>query len=240
MPVARLMRARIQLLTLMPKNPLTGKGHCGPVFKPNLWRESPTTRARDLMDANDCFHYATNWRVDEHAHQSEPGDNGGPRLGHKTTPALAFMALANDGFVPIGYDDKPPVGFYKIGCWLTDAQTEYHFMRQDTDGFWSDKFGGGSISGHDMAGHRIADPRAYMANKYLSFTVLVGFFILPNYGINPCTRYMKTADLYSLLLGGTAFKIMPFHSSKENVPAAPPKPKPRTLYGNTHIKGRRR
>jgi hypothetical protein len=49
-------------------------------------------------------------------------------------------------------------GFSKIAL-IVDESDDYHFLRQDSNGYWSHKPGSQKITNIDAYGHRIWDPK---------------------------------------------------------------------------------
>lgn len=50
-----------------------------------------------------------------------------------------------------------PHNYYKIGM-MIDPNEDYHFIRQDNNGYWSHKPGGGNVTNKDYSGMRITNP----------------------------------------------------------------------------------
>ena len=55
---------------------------------------------------------------------------------------------------------KPPCNHYKIALVIDDSgdEQDYHFYRQDEDGYWSHKPGKSDVRRHDASGNLIRDP----------------------------------------------------------------------------------
>ena len=65
-------------------------------------------------------------------------------------------------------------GYYK-GALRVNEGDSYHFLRQDDNGFWSHKDGGGFATDLDDDGKKITDPKN-MASKYKTFCT---YFCVP-------------------------------------------------------------
>ena len=83
----------------------------------------------------------------------------------------------------IGYKKRSPVGYSKIAL-VIDPMDDYHFYRQDPDGYWSHKPGSQPVTRLDADGVLIIDPktcnRDYTAQgKSLNYTLFCGFFSVP-------------------------------------------------------------
>lgn len=63
------------------------------------------------------------------------------------------------------FEGKCPAGTSKIAL-VVDESDDYHFFRQDSNGYWSHKPGARSVTNVDAAGHKIWDPRM----AYLDYT----------------------------------------------------------------------
>ena len=55
---------------------------------------------------------------------------------------------------------KPPCNHYKIALVIDDSgeEQDYHFYREDEDGYWSHKPGKSDVRRHDASGKLIRDP----------------------------------------------------------------------------------
>lgn len=82
-------------------------------------------------------------------------------------------------FEPIGKYEKCPEGTYKValvcyktGRWIFTSQ-DYHWYRQDADGYWSHKQGTTEVKRIDNSGMLITDPETCDRGNYTNF---VGYF----------------------------------------------------------------
>ena len=83
----------------------------------------------------------------------------------------------------IGVKKRSPVGYSKIAL-VIDPMDDYHFYRQDPDGYWSHKPGSQPVTRLDADGVLIIDPmtcnRDYTKQgKSLNYTLFCGFFSVP-------------------------------------------------------------
>lgn len=84
----------------------------------------------------------------------------------------------------IGYNRKCPAGYSKIAL-VIDPMDDYHFYRQDPNGYWSHKPGSQPVTRLDADGVLILDPktanRDYKTtqNKDLNYTLFCDFFCVP-------------------------------------------------------------
>lgn len=98
---------------------------------------------------------------------------------------MPAIEIARNGR-PIYFTDKPAKGYSKIAL-VIDPQQDYHFYRQDSNGFWSHKPGGTPVKNKDTSGRLIYNPE--LANRDsrddadntdgLNYKVFCGFMCVP-------------------------------------------------------------
>jgi len=71
---------------------------------------------------------------------------------------------------------KCPKNYYRIALFQTKVGKDYHFYRQDKDGYWSHKNGWRKATNRDCDGKLITDPK-YSKNGI--YKVFCGYFIIP-------------------------------------------------------------
>ena len=82
------------------------------------------------------------------------------------------------------FEDKCPSGTSKVG-FVTDENEDYHFLRQDTTGFWSHKPGARKITNLDAGRHPIWNPALCDLNynrhndDELNYDNLCGYICVP-------------------------------------------------------------
>ena len=81
---------------------------------------------------------------------------------------------------------KCPVGTSKIAL-IVDPKRDYHYLRQDPDGYWSHKPGAMKVTSLDASGRPIIRPdRALFIYKYrdepLTYTKFCGYYCVPRNG----------------------------------------------------------
>lgn len=89
----------------------------------------------------------------------------------------------NPKVVASSFNDRCPHGTSKIAL-IVDPKRDYHFLRQDPDGYWSHKPGAMEVTRLDASGRPILRPdRAmFIYNKYkapLQYTKFCGYFCVP-------------------------------------------------------------
>ena len=81
------------------------------------------------------------------------------------------------------FEEKCPAGMSKIGL-VVDEGEDYHYYRQDRDGFWSHKDGSNKVKRYDAEGRAIWDPktaaRDYRSNgSFLNYDKFCGYYCVP-------------------------------------------------------------
>jgi hypothetical protein len=97
---------------------------------------------------------------------------------------MPAIEIARNGR-PIQFTDKCAKDYSKIAL-VIDPKQDYHFYRQDSNGFWSHKPGGTAVTNKDSAGRLIYNPE--LANRDnrkddnkdgLNYNVFCGFMCVP-------------------------------------------------------------
>jgi len=139
-----------------------------PNYEPNLWNKK-----REHQDTHNCFAYAMNV-LDEQQIQNcladkecnlpfhQPGSAAGyPRFSSdkpKTCPNMIVRLLGdNPSMSLISFERKCPPKTSKIAL-IVDEDEDYHFLRQDSNGWWSQKGGAKPVTNKDASDRRIWDP----------------------------------------------------------------------------------
>lgn len=129
-------------------------------------------------------------KLDKIYFKQQPGEYSGNTITECTSDILV-TAVTNDfnsyssymnatyKFEPIGKYEKCPEGTYKValvcyktGWWIFTSQ-DYHWYRQDADGYWSHKQGTTAVKRTDESGKLITDPENCDRGSYTNF---VGYF----------------------------------------------------------------
>ena len=83
------------------------------------------------------------------------------------------------------FTDKCPVNYSKIAL-IVDQSDDYHFLRQDSNRYWSHKPGGNLVTNVDAYGHRIWDPKLANYNyvdaendSSLNYDIFCSYFCVP-------------------------------------------------------------
>lgn len=185
------------------KNGCSGDGDVAPPlsgyepdYDPGRWNDDDCVRL-----SHNCFSYAMNIidpkqvsdcnkdsKKDVPFHQ--PGSvSGYPRFNNKdpkTCPNMISRLMGdNPTFTPSTFEDRCPVGTSKIAL-VVDEDQDYHFLRQDSTGYFSQKSGALPVKNVDALGHKIFDVRLanHNFNKYsrkdsLHYDRFCGYFCVP-------------------------------------------------------------
>lgn len=97
------------------------------------------------------------------------------------------------------FEKKCPANTSKIAL-VVDESEDYHFFRQDSNGYWSHKPGGRRVTNLDASGHRIWNPQLADYNYtngegYLNYDIFCSYMCVP-----------RTAPLYFRVGGGVGNK----------------------------------
>ncbi len=196
-----------QHLHFCPRKPkLSGNE---PDYEPELWNSRKEVRL-----THNCFSYAFNLMdpkqikkcledpecdpknsngycqgsCDVPFHQ--PGSvSGYPRFSNedpKTCPNMAGRIFGDNPTVSAStFEAKCPAGTSKIAL-IVDEDQDYHFLRQDSNGFFSQKSGAMPVTDKDSNGHKIFDvPLAYHYyarrndDDPLNYDRFCGYFCVP-------------------------------------------------------------
>ena len=205
-------RARLENDEQCPEKARTGRLLCGkpgegyhlspisgdePEFDPDRWTQAPTVRR-----SHNCFSYAMNAmdyrRVEDCAKHGgntcevsyhQPGGTlkTNKRLRRESYARCKSLVKLIKQDVPtmrqIKYNQRSPIGYSKIAL-VIDPMDDYHFYRQDPDGYWSHKPGSQPVTRFDADGVLIIDPKTASRDytkqgKSLNYTLFCGFFSVP-------------------------------------------------------------
>ncbi|XP_052782365.1 uncharacterized protein LOC128218718 [Mya arenaria] len=134
---------------------------CATRFAPENWNYAPVQRS------NNCYNYATNIQTNTFA---QPGRASGRRYT-RTTAANVYAATLRDGLTPLSRPDAGNQCLVALVIWPGE---DYHFLRLDNDGSWSQKSGRTRARNVDDSGRRIFDPRTADRGPYVVFAGFLG------------------------------------------------------------------
>jgi len=135
----------------------------GPNYEPEQWNDEGA-----IQNSTNCYAYA----LDKQGpyppdYKLQPWEMSGNPIGDNFTTADVRDAAIRDGLLPV----KGEQGAYRVQTYTGDISVDgrvvghdYHWYRQDANGFWSHKPGHGPVTNLDAAGKPIIDPRISARN----------------------------------------------------------------------------
>lgn len=189
------------------KSPLNG---FEPAYEPDRWNG-----LQEIRETHNCFAYAMNINdpkqvvncrknkdcdVPFHQPGSASGHDGFSSERDKTCSEMIARILGdNPGIRMTTFTEQCPTETSKIAI-VVDPKEDYHFFRQDTNGWWSHKPGGTPVTNKDSSKRPIYDPK--LANRnytedggHLNYNKFCSYLCVPR------TRVLH------LKVGGGKYKI---------------------------------
>jgi hypothetical protein len=175
-------------------SPLSG---AEPDYDPGLWNDRT-----DIRTSHNCFSYAMNIQDPRQLEDCEdpnescdapfhqPGFvSGFSRFGSRDPKTCPNMIIRMQGDNPsvkrTTFEEKCPAGTSKIAI-IVDENEDFHFLRQDSNMFWSHKPGGRHVINHDAGKHLIWNPELADYNwarsdptTTLNYDVFCGYMCVP-------------------------------------------------------------
>ena len=139
----------------------------GTIFNPSNWNY------RAVQRRNNCYNYATNIVTNTFA---QPGRGSGQKLSAFTAENV-YSACLRDGLVPIMERSPrrlPSSGRYCLIALVIWPGEDFHFLRMDINGFWSQKNGKGPARNYDDNNNPMRDPRFANLGPYRIFAGFLG------------------------------------------------------------------
>jgi len=169
------------------KSPLTG---AEPAYDPAKYN-----KFKGMKEAQNCFAYAFNYKKLPKSCTKrkcskafpQPGRKSGypkwSKVDGKRCPDLIARVIGDiPGVSLTNFTDACPKNKYKIAL-VTDEDQDYHFYRQDSNGYWSHKPGATDVIRTDATGRAIYDPalasRAYSSSG-LDYDNFCGYMCVPS------------------------------------------------------------
>ena len=177
-----------------------------PVYNPDLYNKNPLIR-----ETHNCYSYGANTidpvqlvqcegklHCDLRYHQPGAMKNKSGRLMKKSARTCKVVNdLWHDdipGLKLSGFNDICPVGSSKVALVVAPGD-DYHYYRQDADGWWSHKDGMNPVKRYDAKGKPIWNPktaaRDYRPKSYLNYKDFCGFYCVPR---NKTIKLSRTKD----------------------------------------------
>lgn len=153
-----------------------------PDYTPKAWNSDPV-----LKKNHNCYAYVLDDLIQGRENKPQPGSwsNILPDESrvekYKSCPEMLERVMADNGSIyPVEESEVCQSGFYK-GYLVLDPGKDYHFYRQDSNGYFSHKRGKLDVEDKDAARNRIEVPR--LANKNYgeyNYTESCGYFCIPS------------------------------------------------------------
>ena len=134
-----------------------------PSYQPAYWNND-----NYVLENNNCYNYSCNKRTDTYA---IIGKGGGYNLQYPYTVEKLTMAALRDGLEKGTKTGILPIGKARVALYL--ASYDYHWYRQDSDGYWSHKIARQLAQDRDYSGKFISDIEKADRQNYKT---LVGYF----------------------------------------------------------------
>lgn len=160
-----------------------------PEYNPDVFN-----KRKGLKEAQNCFAYAFDYRKipksctknDCNMPFPQPGIKSGhkpwSKVNGKRCPDLVGRLLGDIPELKIStFKGRCPKYYSKIAI-VVDENEDYHFYRQDKNGWWSHKPGSSDVTNIDGTGRRIYDPK--LASRYypksdLDYNEFCGYLCAP-------------------------------------------------------------
>ena len=150
-----------------------------PSYEPSLWNSPP------IQTSTNCYAYAANNPYGHPAGKPQPGEQCGHPATDTTCPNVGTAAQC-DGMIPAPNPPVPRAGYYPVAL-VMDPGVDYHWYRQDSNGFWSHKPGNKPATNVDASGNPITNPetanRDYSSTSGVNYSQFCGYYYVPQTGI---------------------------------------------------------
>lgn len=153
-----------------------------PKYHPEKWNDGSK-----IQDNHNCYAYLLDTIIAKRTGKPQPGYfSGFPALETKDYNCSEFYHRLKKDIPSLyltSFDNKCKKGFYKGFIALDPKQSDqdYHFYRQDADGYWSHKPGRQEAIDYDANGKKIRNPlKANRKYKYFDYSKPCFFFCFNN------------------------------------------------------------
>ncbi len=147
---------------------------------------APTYWNKNRYRAN-CYTYALNFFATTNRDSHQPGYASGKMITKDTISKTNIInAVKKDvnyiskvkGFRIAGETEKPGYREYKVALVIAPGK-DYHWYRQDSDGYWSHKRGITNVTRADASGRSIINPRLANRNYYdVNYSTFCGYYFV--------------------------------------------------------------
>jgi hypothetical protein len=128
-----------------------------PFYQPARWNDFLTVRSR-----NNCYNYSNDEVTMTFA---QPGRACGEQWGEISCTAIMDAAICDGLALLPDPQGACPAGTHKVHV-VVAPRWDFHFYRQDDNGVWSHKLGGGLATDLDNSGQLITDPELADTGNY--------------------------------------------------------------------------
>jgi hypothetical protein len=159
--------------------------YCGsPSYEPNIW-----DLQKDIHETTNCYSYAFNRIEMNRENKLQPGmlSNNEFKI-YECNALINHISEDHPNIKKVnGIHEPVPCNHYKIALVLDNKgeKKDYHFYRQDKDGYWSHKTGKNPITNVDASGNKITDPELCDRNydkeedDEYNYEIFCGYFSVP-------------------------------------------------------------
>jgi len=127
-----------------------------PTFHGEFWNNTPASKF------NNCYAYAFRNMDLNRNHKPQPGELSNvqevPKNNYTCDRIFANVVSDHPGTMKWEVNKPCPCGYFKGFLVLSQNPPDYHFLREDSNGFWSHKLGGGAATQYDAQGQLITNP----------------------------------------------------------------------------------
>ena len=136
-----------------------------------------------IRKTHNCYDYAIGHLNPDQNKKSQPGrtkfdnDLQGEEV-HNCQVVEDLLVYDHPEIMDSDLIEPCPYGYHKIGL-MIDPEDDYHFIRQDPDGYWSHKPGAGEVTKYDFSGRKIVNPELSDFNNIeadLNYTEYCGYY----------------------------------------------------------------
>lgn len=172
-----------------------------PHYTPKFWNKLD----KDIKDYTNCYSYAFDRLEIDADKKLQPGELSTGKFKRYDCGEILDKVRSdynNYDIVEVNKDDIAPCGYYKIALVIDDKgeEQDYHFYRQDFDGYWSHKPGKNKVRRYDASKNLIKDPETADRNYDMSddnqnnesdnnYYEFCGYYLVPYEGGGPFKRF---------------------------------------------------
>lgn len=127
-----------------------------PIFEGEYWNAAPVSQF------NNCYAYAFRNLDLNRTHKPQPGELSHipevPKEDYSCEKIFSNVIKDHPGTFQWDPKTPCPCGYFKGFLVLSKNPPDYHFVREDSNGYWSHKLGSGAATQYDASGRLIQDP----------------------------------------------------------------------------------